>query len=212
MKHILIFLLATVTFEAPPDTSLSPATPAQQRLMLEKITQASQSMQSLCCRFEQVKTLSLLDDKMRSQGMMFYRSDNSLRWEYTAPYVYTFVLHNNRVLMQTDRSRNVIDVKSSRLFQEIVRIMLSGVNGSGLADDKNFSARFFYSQKRWDVILTPLQKEMKQLFSAITLRFNANDYSVEQVEMAEKNGDTTVITLTDKKFNVEIADEKFRID
>jgi outer membrane lipoprotein carrier protein len=189
-----------------------PATQEQQQLMLEKITAASAQMESLVCDFEQIKELSILDEKMVSKGKMYYRNDNCLRWEYVSPYLYTFVLNNKKILMQAENSRNVIDVKSSAFFQEIIKIMMNGISGNGLKDVKSFKINYFWGKNQWQVKLIPLQKEMKKMFSAIQLTFNVKDYSVDKVEMEEQNGDTTTIQLTGKQFNKKIEDAKFVID
>jgi outer membrane lipoprotein carrier protein len=190
-----------------------PATKEQQQLMLDKISASSAKMESLVCDFEQVKELSILNEKMVSKGKMYYRNDNCLRWEYASPYIYTFVLNDKKIMMQAENSRkNVIDVKSSRFFQEIVKIMMNGINGNGLKDVKSFSINYFWSEEQWRVNLVPLQKEMKKMFSSIRLTFNVKDYSVDKVEMEEQNGDMTTIRLSGKQFNKKIADEKFKVD
>ncbi|MDR1918504.1 MAG: outer membrane lipoprotein carrier protein LolA [Tannerellaceae bacterium] len=191
---------------------LVPASRAEQQEMREKIGTASQKMTNLICNFEQVKELSILNDKMISKGKMYYRNDNCLRWEYLSPYSYTFVLNDKKILMQTGDSRNVIDLKSSKFFQEIVKIMMNGINGSGLTDLKSFEASYYKKETEWEIHLLPLQKDMKQMFSAIKLTFNTKNYTVDQVEMNERNGDATLIRLFDKQFNNKIEDDTFHID
>jgi outer membrane lipoprotein-sorting protein len=193
---------------------LRPASPDEQREMTRQIESASGKMTTLVCDFEQVKTLSILNEQMVSKGKMYYRNDRCLRWEYLSPYRYTFLLNNNTILMQTENSRNVMDVKASKLFQEIVKIMMNGINGSGLTDRKSFEARYYKREKEtlWEVHLLPVQREMKQMFATIKLIFHAKNYTVEQVEMNEQSGDTTLIRLSGKQINVKIEDDKFHIN
>jgi outer membrane lipoprotein carrier protein len=193
--------------------TLVPATPEQKQLMLEKITASSARMKTLICDFEQIKELSILNEKMVSKGKMYYRNDNHLRWEYIAPYIYTFVLSDKKIMMQAENSKkNVVDVNSSRFFQEIIKIMMNGINGNGLTDIKSFTVNYYWSKNQWRVNLNPLQKEMKKMFSTIRLTFNVHDYTVDKVEMEEQNGDTTVILLSRKQFNEKIEDEEFTIN
>jgi len=190
----------------------TPATPEQKTIMLEKITTAAKQIKSLVCEFEQTKELVGLNEKVLSKGTMYYRYDRCVRWEYHTPYPYTFVFNNHKMLMQTDSHRTVMDVKSNKLFHSIVNIMISGMNGSGLTDTKNFEAQFYRSNRGWMVALTPLQKDVKQLFSAIKLFFNATDYAIDTVCMEEKSGDATTIRLLKKQVNEKIDAEKFRVD
>lgn len=194
--------------------SLRPASGEERQAMMEQIAQASQRMKTLVCDFEQRKTLSVLNDEMLSHGKMYYRNDRRLRWEYRSPYRYTFVLNDRTILMQAEDSRNVIDVNSSGFLREIVNVMMSGINGGGPADSKRFDARYYKQETPaglWEVHLFPLQREMKQMFASIKLTFNAKDHTVEQVEMNERGGDTTVVRLLAKQINEEIEDDTFHI-
>ncbi|MDR1331498.1 MAG: outer membrane lipoprotein carrier protein LolA [Tannerella sp.] len=190
----------------------APATPEQQKMMLGKIMGASAGMGSMVCDFEQTKELSLLSEKIVSKGKMYYRKNGLLRWEYLTPYRYAFVLNGDKILMQTGNSRNVVDVRSNRFFQELVKVMMSGVNGSGLTDARNFTSSYYAGDRKWKAVLVPVGKEMKQMFASIRLTFSVDDFTVDSVEMEEQNGDKTIIRLTDKKLNAEIDDTQFHID
>ena len=189
------------------------ASPEQQKQMLARITEASSRMKSLACDFEQTKELSILNEKMTSKGKMYYRNDQCVRWEYSSPYAYTFVFNNNRILMmQADGTRSVTDVKSNNLFQEIVKIMISSIDGSGLKDSKSFTSKFFIAGNAPMVTLTPVRKDVRRMFATITLFFTAADYSVDTVVMEESNGDTTTIKLTGKRYNENLSPTLFAVD
>lgn len=204
-----LLLLAHAGGRAQP---LVPATGDERRVMLEKIEESSRAMTSLACDFVQEKDLSILDERLVSTGRMYYRRDNRLRWEYLAPYLYTFVLNDEKILMQTGMSREVVDVKSSKLFREIVKIMMSSVNGRGLTDAKSFTVAFYRAGAAWKVVLVPVQRETRKVFSAIELTFNTADYTVDEVRMDEPNGDATLVKLSNKRFNAALDDETFAID
>lgn len=211
MQKIFFLLFLPLISASVNLAAQKPASAGQQQLMMEKITQASQNMRSLTCDFSQTKELSVLNDKMESSGRMYYRNDNRLCWEYLSPYSCLFILNGNKLLVQSEKSRNVTDIKSSKLFREIIKIMMCGINGSGLAD-RNFKAGYFWGEKVWEVVLLPQQKEIRKMFSEIKLLFNTKDYSVDCVEMKEQGGDKTVIRLTNKQFNAKIEDRIFHID
>jgi outer membrane lipoprotein carrier protein len=208
----LLFIAAFIFGITLQAQQFVPATSGQQQFMLEKIEASSLKMESLVCDFEQTKKLSILNEKMVSKGKMYYRQDRCLRWEYLSPYRYTFILNDKKILMQTEKSRNVMDIKSNRLFQEIIKIMMSSINGNSLTDKKSFSAAYYWGEKEWKITFVPLQKELKKMFSLIELTLNLKDYTVDQVKMDESNGDFTLIRLSRKQFNLKIEDEKFAID
>ncbi|MDR2813764.1 MAG: outer membrane lipoprotein carrier protein LolA [Prevotellaceae bacterium] len=213
MKRFFLLPAACMSFCMGVNAQdVAPATGEQQQAMLKNIAALSGKMKSLTCDFEQVKEIAMLSEKMASKGKMYYRHDNRVRWEYVSPYAYTLIMNNHKILLQSGGNKNVIDGKSSQLFQGIISIMTSSINGAGLTDSKNFKADLYWGEKRREVVLTPLQKEVKQTFSHIKLTISIKDYSVDKVEMKEPGGDVTIIQLLNKRFNEEIADSKFSID
>lgn len=209
MKRIFAFCLLFVCSISV--YSQRKATVEQQRYMCQKITEASASLKTLQCRFVQTKEVSVLNGKMISRGMMYYREGNQLRWEYTSPYNYIFLISGGKVMMKSDRSKNIIDIRSSKLFQEITRIMMSGVNGTGLKDTSRYQVFYYDGSPLWQIVLIPKAKVMKQMFHSIQLFVSPTDYQVDRVVMTEANGDKTVISLRDKMINKSIGDEKFAI-
>jgi outer membrane lipoprotein-sorting protein len=188
-----------------------PATENQQKEMTQKITESSQQLKTLRCDFVQKKNISILSDEMISEGRMSFKQKDKLRWEYTKPYQYEFVLNGDKVMIHSGTTKNVIEVSSSKVFREISKIIVSGINGSGIFDHSKFTTKFLVGVKDNMVILTPKQKEIKQMFNEIRLCFNTSDYTVNSVEIEELNGDKTLILMKNKQINKELDDEIFVI-
>jgi outer membrane lipoprotein carrier protein len=165
----------------------------------QEINNAAAKLMSLQCDFVQTKYLKMLNDKMISNGKMYYLQSNKLRWEYTSPYHYTFILNDNKVLLKNDNRNDVIDVQQNKLFKEIARIMMNSVVGKSLSDERDFKSKISSSGSEWIATLTPVRKEMKQMFKEIYLYFNKTSYMVSKVTLIEKNGDKTVIELKNVK-------------
>lgn len=185
---------------------------AQKGEMVSTITRVASSIRTMQCDFVQTKQLSIMNDKLVSRGRMYYKQPNQLRWQYTSPYTYTFVINGNRIMMQSAAKRNVIDVKSSRLFKSITRIMMNSVTGKSLNSSSDFKVRMFADDDEWMAELTPVKKEMKQMFRTIKLFFNERRSIVTKVEMLEKSGDTTVINLNNVQTNKQINESYFAVD
>ena len=89
--------------------------------------------------------------------------------------------------------------------------MMNSVTGRNLTSNKDFACTFFTQGDVWVADLVPQRKEMKQMFSTIRLRFDSKRRMVSQVEMNEKRGDVTVITLKDIKTNETINQNLFAL-
>ena len=180
--------------------------------IISRINTAASKMTSMQCDFVQTKNVKLLNDKMVSHGKMYYQQSNKLRWEYTTPYTYTFILNDSKVLFQKNKKNDVIDVNQNKMFKEIVNIMMNSVVGKCLSDKKSFKTTIKETTTEWVVTLVPQAKQMKQMFTKIILHFNMQQAVVVKVEMYEKNGDTTVIALSDIKKNQKINEKLFSVN
>lgn len=180
--------------------------------MVEQVCLAASRLQSLECDFHQVKQLSLLKTAMKSDGKMYYKGGKLLRWEYLTPYTYTFVLNNDQVMLKSSQKTDVIDVRSSKAFQQIARIMMNSITGRCLADAKEFKVTMYLENQAWIARLVPQQKELKQMFHQILLYIDPKSQMVTAVELLEKSGDTTRIEMKNVRKNVAIDNAVFAIN
>ena len=164
------------------------------------------------CDFVQTKTLRMLNDKMVSRGKMYYQQSDKLRWEYTSPYLYTFILNGSKVLISKGKRNDVINVEQSKFFKEIARIMMNSVVGKCLNDKKDFKVSLSATPTEYIATLFPQQKQMQQMFQKIILHFNKQRAMVAKVELVEKRGDHTVIEMKNVKVNSPINAKVFTIN
>ena len=178
--------------------------------IIEKINSEAMKLASMQCEFVQTKKVVLLNDRMVSKGKMFYKQPNKLRWEYTTPYTYVFVLNGSKISLGKNQ-KDVIDVNQSKVFKEIASIMMNSVVGKCLSDKKSFKTTIKASNSEYIATLIPRTKEIKRLFNTIILHFDKQQSFVIRIELIEKNGDTTTIDLKNIKKNNPVNDQVFSI-
>lgn len=207
MKRILLFLLLL-----PALALTAPAQQTPEAKIKKEISDAASRIRTMQCSFVQTKHVKMLNDRLVSKGQMHFRAGDRLRWAYTSPYQYTFVLNGDKVKLSKGKRSDVINTAGNKLFREIARIMMNSVVGKCLTDDKDFSSRVSATSTEYVATLTPRRKELKSMFSLITLRFDRKRAMVTSVELSEKNGDKTVIRLENVKTNTPLSDALFKID
>ena len=205
MKKLLLFFMVLCIANANAQ-SFNETTVRQQ------IENAAANMKTMQCDFVQTKTLRMLNDKMVSQGKMYYQQSDKLRWEYTSPYLYTFILNGSKVLISKGKRNDVINVDQSKFFKEIARIMMNSVVGKCLNDKKDFKVSLSATPTEYIATLFPQQKQMQQMFQKIILHFNRQRAMVAKVELVEKRGDHTVIEMKNVKVNNPINATVFTIN
>ena len=168
MKKIAGVLLCLTLMLTAQAQSLKKADAARQRQMIERVNRTAAGITTLDCRFTQVKTLRFLNDKMTSSGRMLFMADGGrLRWEYQQPYQYTFVINGEKVFISSDRNKQTIDIRQSRLFQSIAEMMMNSVTGKSLNSDKDFDCTMYEAGDEWQALLTPRRKEIKKMFKDV---------------------------------------------
>lgn len=203
-RYLYILLLLLCLAPAVAQTT-------QEQRAIQQISRAAATLKSMQADFVQTKHLKMLGDKMVSRGRMCYQQSDKLRWEYTSPYAYTFVLNGNRVMVKKGTRRDVIDVNQNKMFKEIARIMMNSVVGKCLTDKQSFKVSMEESGQTYTATLLPQKKDMKQMYSRIVLVFNRQTTMVSKVTMYEKNGDTTEIVLKNAKANASVPASEFAI-
>ncbi|MBP7076660.1 MAG: outer membrane lipoprotein carrier protein LolA [Bacteroidales bacterium] len=205
---VFVFVLNQKAFSQ----SLPPATEAQKKEITSRMQSAAASTNTMECKFSQKKTISVLSETVVSEGIMYFKKENKLRWQYEKPYSYIFILNEGKVYIKNDGRTTSFDTNSNKIFREISEIMIGGVRGSLLLDNKKFSTQYYMGSNKVAIKLIPQNSELKNLISAINLTVSSTDWLVQSIELVEKGGDVTIITFTEKNVNKSIADTLFSLN
>lgn len=189
----------------------APLTAQQKQDVIGRINKAASGLKSMSCSFTQTKYLSLLSDRVVSEGKMNYKQPNKLRWEYTIPYQYLFIFNGTKVYVGNKSRKDVIDTNTNKVFKEVARIMMSTVTGTALSNSSDFSIDVADGNTLWQITLVPKRKEMKKMFSKIVLLFNKSNLMIAEINIYENNNDRTNIKLKNIKTNGVVNETLFAI-
>ena len=209
MRKCTVFVMGLVWCSVSLTAQYKDATEEQKKEIVSKIMQVSDEMNTMQCDFTQVKELSFMDEKITSEGKMAFKKPNKIRWEYTKPYRYIFSMDGQNVRMTTGDNTNKMPANQSKMFNAISKVMIGGVSGSGLVDSPDFDAQFMVGNNDYKVVLIPRQKEVKDLFSSIQIFADKTESRINKVELIDKEGDKTTITLRNLQINSSINDALF---
>lgn len=163
--------------------------------MMACIARSASEVGTMQCDIQQTKYMRMMKRGMVSHGTMKYSRPDCLRWQYTLPYSYTFLLSDGKVTLCKDEKKDVVDVAQNRMMREITRVIIGTMTGSVLMDKKAFDAKVRDEGSFWIVTLLPKKKDIRQMYSAIVLTYNPKESQMERVEMTERTGDRTIIEL-----------------
>ena len=172
--------------------------------------EAAASIGTIQSGFSQEKTLTMLSEKMNSTGKFWYRKKDKLRMEYINPYPYLMVLNNGKILVKDGQKENQFSANSSKIFQQVNRILIDCVSGNML-NNPDFQARIFENAGSFLIEFQPIAKNLRELYKNINIVIDKKDYTATAVEMNEVSGDKTTIRFQNKVLNASIPDSVFNI-
>ncbi|HEY8934055.1 MAG TPA: outer membrane lipoprotein carrier protein LolA [Cyclobacteriaceae bacterium] len=170
----------------------------------------AKKIQSIKSAFVQEKNLSVLAEKITSEGNFNFKRENKVRIAYEKPFSYIMIMNGDQMLVKDNQKENKVNVKSNKLFQQVNKIMVDCVQGT-ILDNKDFTVRVFQNDKNWLLEMTPVGKSLKEFFQTILVYADKHDYSVSSIDMREPSGDNTLIRFTNKELNTAISDAIFAI-
>jgi outer membrane lipoprotein carrier protein len=207
MKRILFSILLTVfSITAFAQTQL---TEIQSQEVINQLTQAAASMQSMQCRFVQEKTSAMLAEPSVAQGTMHYAAPDRMRWEYTTPYAFALVVNGERIVKVTDGKAEVLEGNAGRMYQGMVSLIMGSASGKKLFDTTVFDIVLYDDNGFWRADMTPKRRDMKRMFSQLVFRFDRKTNVISRVEFVGSAGDVTSIRFEEIKLNGVIGDEVF---
>lgn len=208
IRRLLILLTVMSSLPLLGQTKL---TAEQQKQMIEKIDKTASAMSGMQCEFTQTKSMKLLSKEMQSKGIMYFKRPNKLRWQYTSPYDYTFILNGDKVQIKSSKSTKNIDVQGNKMFRQITNIILNSVTGGSLKSSSDFNVEVYKKDNSYFAKLFPKKKELKQLYQVIEIYFDPALTMVNSVRMVEKTGDETRVNLINTKLNVAVDEKMFAV-
>lgn len=205
-KCTLFFLLltSTITLNAQEKYQLLSNTSEVEK----NIKEASEKLKTLQANFTQDKNLTFLDEIIQSKGRFVFQSPNSVRWEYTEPYLYLIIIDNGIITIKDEQKTNKVEMASNPIFKQINNLMLSTVKGDILLNT-DFESKVYENNNSYKIELQPKDNNMKEFISEINLILDKKNLTVISIKMIEPMGDYTFITFKNKILNEIIPKNSF---
>lgn len=193
-------------------TGQTKLTKEQEKDVLEKMEKSSNALHSLQCDFVQSKRMKILNKDMISKGVLYFKKPDKIRWQYTTPYDYTFIMNGDKVQIKSTKSTKNIDIQGNKIFRQVTSIILNTITGGGLKNSPDFDVELFRLNDVYFAKMRPKKREVMQVYSSIEVYFNASLTMVESIKMIEKSGEYTVVKLISPKVNNPINENAFKVN
>lgn len=170
----------------------------------------NESVSTIKCHFIQTREMSVLQNVVQKDGTFYFQRPGNMLLSFDdGDYI---KMTEEWFEMKTGESTTTTKVSSNPMLRNLSTILSACVVGNFDQMIRGFSIEVESKLDEWVVIMTPQRGKAASKISQIVLHFDRETMSLNILKMVEKNGDYTMYSFSDKKFNVAIDGELFKIN
>ena len=203
-----LFIICFLLFGSQTLFSQEPLNSNQIKVFKEKVKQLDGNTRTIVSDFVQYKHLSFLDNDVKTNGKLVFKTPDLIKWEYTSPYKYSVIFKKDKLFIDDEGDKSKIDLGSNKMFKGLNKIITNSIKGN-LFNDDEFSISYLKVEDHYVVIFIPKDESMRQFISKFELTFNIKTSDVTEVKMIEPSEDYTKIVFKNKARNATVKDEVF---
>jgi len=167
----------------------------------KRLSQETQTLQSIESDFSQTKYLDVLDEKVKSKGKFYYKKSNKIRMEYTSPINYLIVINGSKLKIVSDGKKNIMNVNSNKMMNEVQNMLTACTVGDLSKMSANYRLEYFEDAKSYLVKIKPISKTLQAYITSIQIYLDKKDMSVYKMILSETATNYTEYEFYNKKFN-----------
>ncbi len=175
-----------------------------------ELSLAAEKITTIKSNFTQEKNLSMLAEKINSEGKFWFKRADKIRLEYVKPFRYLMILNQGRMLSRDEQKENRIPSQANRIVRQVNRLLADGMQGRILSN-ADFTSRVFENEKYYLIELSPKSRTLGDIYKNINIFVDRKDFTVGAMEMLERNGDKTVMKFLQKELNADLPEELFAV-
>lgn len=169
----------------------------------------NESVETIKCHFSQTREMSVLQNVVQEDGTFYFqRPGNMLLLFSDGDYI---KMTEEWFEMKTGENATTTKVSSSPTLRNLNTILSACVMGNFEQMVRGFSIDVELKGNEWVAVMVPQRGKASSKISQILLHFDRETMSLNILKMLEKNGDYTMYSFSDKKFNVAIDGKLFKI-
>ncbi len=179
---------------------------AQSEAVIEKIGKANEQYKTVSCNFKQTKVMAMVDQKIESEGVLYFNRADKLKMDYTTPAGNLLLVSGESLLMVQNGKKNDFNTKQNAQMRNLKNTLLLSIAGdiNGVATENGASIEFSETADYYKFVITKTDKQVKSRMSKLELSYSKKDCSLCVMRMEEPNGNYTIYDTPVKTFNVEI--------
>ena len=184
-------------------------TAANREKIISEFYAKQQTVKTLSCTFQQTKFISYLSARIESNGKFFYKSENSIRWEYLQPYQYAIIMNDGKLKIDGNNNDIQYKIRENKYIEKVNDVIQDSFCGDIFSND-NYNAELEENPTQFRLKLIPKKDEIKSFISIVYLHFDKKTLSILSISFHEPSKDVTSIVFSDQVFNQTLDSNLFK--
>jgi len=182
---------------------------SQKQAFKSSVIEKSNNIKSFSAEFLQTKHMKMMDGNPESHGKVYFKSPNTLKWEYVKPYDYQLLFKDSKLFIVEEGQLSEVDLSSNKLFDKMGELVAGSVNGKILMADKDFIITYHHAGENVKALIIPKDQNLRGMFKEIWINFN-QEHLIRSVRLIDPSGDYTEISMKNIKINQPIPPSVFQ--
>jgi len=180
---------------------------AQQDVAIDKILKTNEQYKTISCNFKQTKNMAMVDQKIESEGTLYFNRADKLKMDYNNPQGNLLLINGESLLMIQGKHRNDFNTKQNAQMRNLKNTLLLSIAGDvkAVAAENGAEIKYSESDEYYIFVITKTNKQIKSRMTCLELKYSKKDCSLCVMKMEEPNGNYTIYDTPIKTFNPEIS-------
>ncbi|MDB5804357.1 MAG: putative transrane protein [Betaproteobacteria bacterium] len=193
---LLSALLGAACVFAPAYAADAPAKAEAAGPLLQQVMQGMAQVKSSRARFVERKYLSIVNTPLEYTGGLAYTAPDRLEKNTQTPKAESMLLEGDKLtLVNAKKQARVVMLSQYPLVRAFTESIRSVLAGDLTTLNRYYKVSAEGSAAEWKLLLVPSEPTMQGVVKEI--RFTGAAHSIKTIEITEKQGDRSVMTITE---------------
>ena len=176
---------------------------------VKKMEQNASSVKSIESDFKQIKHIGAFKKDIVSSGKFYYKASDKVSLHYVAPQPYTVVMNSNKIKIESEGKKNIMNLKDNKQMQEMFNMLTVFMTGNLSNISKDYRMEYYEDGQYYLITVKPVNDSTNKY--ALDVYLNKKDMSVSKMRISENEGDYTEYHFSNQKLNTLNNDTLFKI-